>query len=43
MQNPIAKFGQSSNVSEKPGYFFWKIGNFDELQLPYCLIFFPEI
>ena len=33
MQNPIPKLRQISIISEKPG-FFWKIENFDELQLP---------
>ena len=42
MQNPIQKFRQSSLVFEKPGYFFWKFENFDELQLPYNSIFFVE-
>ena len=28
---------------QETGFFVWKIENFDELQLPYSLIFFDEI
>ena len=34
MQNPIPKFKQKFIFSKKPGFFAWKIENFDELQLP---------
>ena len=34
MQNPIPKLRQISIISKKPDFFFWKIENFDELQLP---------
>ena len=34
MQNPIPKFSQSTIISEKPGFFVWKIQDFVELQLP---------
>ena len=33
MQNPIPKLKQRSIISKKPGFFVWKIENF-ELQLP---------
>ena len=34
MQNPIPKWRQTSIIFKKPGFFVWKIENFDELQLP---------
>ena len=34
MQNPIPKLRQKFIISKKPGFFVWKIENFDELQLP---------
>ena len=43
MQNLIPKLGQWPIISKKSGVFFCKIENFDELQLPYSLIFFAEI
>ena len=39
MQNTIQKFRQSSIVFEKPGILS---ETFDELQLPYSLIFFAK-
>ena len=38
----IPKFRQSSIISEKLCYLSEKIENFDELQLPYSLIFSAE-
>ena len=43
MQNPIPKLRQTSIIFEKPGFFSEKIVNFDELQLPWSLLFFAEI
>ena len=34
MQNPIPKVMKRFITSKKPGFFVWKIENFDELQLP---------
>ena len=34
MRGTIEKFRQSSIVFCKPGFIFWKIENFDKLQLP---------
>ena len=31
MQNPIPKLSKKSIISKKPGFFDWKIENFDEL------------
>ena len=42
MQNTIQKFRQSSIVFEEPGILSENFENFDELQLPYSSIFFPE-
>ena len=42
MWNPISKFRQSSIVFEKSRLFFWKIENFDELQLAEGSILFVE-
>ena len=43
MQNLIPKLSQKSIISKKPDVFVRKIENFDELQLPWSLIFFAEI
>ena len=43
MQNLIPKLRQRSFISKRPGFFVWKIENFDELQLLQSLIFFAEI
>ena len=43
MQNLIPKLRQTYIISKKPGFFVWKIENFDELQLPQNLIYFAEI
>ena len=42
MQNPIQKFRQSSIVFEEPVIFSEKWKTFNELQLPWCWIFFAE-
>ena len=43
MQNSIQKFRQSAAVFHKLSIFFWKIENFNELQLPEALIISAEI